>query len=63
MLTDFNQPLRVEALRPLVRGALAASGFAQGLFRRIGYGVQVEPVHRRGLEEMLLPANGQRGTP
>ena len=56
-LTDFNEPLRVEALRPLVRGALAASGFAQGLFRRIGYGAQVETVRTRRLEDMLLPAD------
>ena len=62
-VTDFNQPLRVEALRSLVRGALAASGFAQALLR-IDHGVQVEPMHRRDLEDMLLlPANGRRSTP
>lgn len=50
--TDFNQPVQHPGLRAHLR-QLVRIGHPQALVR-IGYGAEVGPTPRRGLEEMLV---------
>ncbi|MDH5654966.1 MAG: nitroreductase family protein [Spirochaetia bacterium] len=49
----FNQPIELEELRVKVTELLDTDGFPQIVFR-LGYGPEVKPTPRRGLDEVLL---------
>ena len=48
----LNQPIEVMDLRQRLGDLIGISGFPQ-LLLRMGYGPEVEPTHRRGVDEVV----------
>ena len=49
----LNQPVEVRSLRSRIPRVIGAAGFPQAILR-FGYGDDVRPTPRRGVEEVLL---------